>query len=87
MTCNDSMKGRRQQDMEMISKYFERKTCKKVQHIDYIDKHPQLKKLVANYVQALTVVKPVNILFFTIQYFKAFAKTLKNCISTSRKRN
>ncbi|KAG7210414.1 hypothetical protein KM043_011946 [Ampulex compressa] len=41
--------------------------------IEYLDDHPEIKQLIADYTQTLLIVKPVNVLEFTVQHFKAFA--------------
>ncbi|XP_023288982.1 uncharacterized protein LOC105696246 isoform X1 [Orussus abietinus] len=62
------------EDMELISKYLDTKTCKAAQQSEYLADQPQMKQLIFDYVQALLIVKPSDVLNFTIQHFKSFAK-------------
>ncbi|XP_066597300.1 ciliogenesis-associated TTC17-interacting protein [Prorops nasuta] len=65
-------------DLEMMSKYLDMKSCKKNELRNYLLSHPEIKQLIADYIQTLLVVKPVNILDFTIQHFKVFVKNPDN---------
>nr|XP_033336264.1 uncharacterized protein LOC117226241 [Megalopta genalis] len=50
------------------------------EHTEYLVDHPEVKQLITDYIQTLLVVllvstvKPDNVIDFTIQHFKAFAK-------------
>ncbi|XP_033298040.1 ciliogenesis-associated TTC17-interacting protein-like [Bombus bifarius] len=62
------------EDIEMFSKYLDMKFSKIAEQTEYLADHPEVKQLIADYVQTLLVVKPENVIDFTIQHFKAFAK-------------
>ncbi|XP_033218074.1 ciliogenesis-associated TTC17-interacting protein-like isoform X2 [Belonocnema kinseyi] len=47
--------------------------CKMAKTAEYLTDHPELKNMIADYVQALLFVKPGKVLPFTIQHFLAFA--------------
>ncbi|XP_011167063.1 ciliogenesis-associated TTC17-interacting protein [Solenopsis invicta] len=66
------------QDTEMLSKYLDMKSCNIAEYTDYLADYPEVKQLIADYVQTLLVVKPVNVIDFTIQHFKAFARKSKS---------
>ncbi|CAK9801475.1 Ciliogenesis-associated TTC17-interacting protein [Anthophora plagiata] len=68
------LKDRWKEDIEMFSKYLDMKFSKIAEKIEYLDDHPEIKQIVSDYVQTLLVVKPQNVLDFTIQHFKVFAK-------------
>ncbi|XP_015438963.1 PREDICTED: uncharacterized protein LOC107193937 [Dufourea novaeangliae] len=84
-------------DIEMLSKYLDKKFSKIAEYTEYLADHPQVKQLISDYTQTLLVgnynwiniiptiltqykfllvstVKPENVIDFTIQHFKAFAK-------------
>ncbi|XP_076763629.1 ciliogenesis-associated TTC17-interacting protein [Xylocopa sonorina] len=62
------------EDIEMFSKYLDMKSFEIAKHTEYLTDHPEIKQLIADYVQMLLVVKPENVIDFTIQHFKAFVK-------------
>ncbi|KAK1129416.1 hypothetical protein K0M31_019145 [Melipona bicolor] len=68
------LKDRWREDIEMFSKYLDVKFAKIAELTEYLADHPEIKQLIADYVQTLLVVKPENVIDFTIQHFKAFAK-------------
>ncbi|XP_011859551.1 PREDICTED: ciliogenesis-associated TTC17-interacting protein-like [Vollenhovia emeryi] len=45
--------------------------------MDYVADHLEMKQLIADYIQTLLVVKPVDVIDFTIQHFKTFARESK----------
>ncbi|XP_043265138.1 ciliogenesis-associated TTC17-interacting protein-like [Colletes gigas] len=61
------------EDIEMVSKYLDMKFSKMAEQVEYLTDHPEIKQLMADYTQMLLVVKPENVIDFTIQHFKAFA--------------
>ncbi|XP_076648593.1 ciliogenesis-associated TTC17-interacting protein-like, partial [Halictus rubicundus] len=62
------------EDIEMFSKYLDKKFAKMAEHTEYLLNHPEVKYLITDYTQTLLVVKPEDVIDFTIQHFKAFAK-------------
>ncbi|XP_043511565.1 ciliogenesis-associated TTC17-interacting protein [Frieseomelitta varia] len=68
------LKDRWREDIEIFSKYLDVKFAKIAELTEYLADHPEIKQLIADYVQILLVVKPENVIDFTIQHFKAFAK-------------
>ncbi|XP_077282073.1 ciliogenesis-associated TTC17-interacting protein [Temnothorax americanus] len=52
-------------------------SCNIAQYTDYIADHFEIKQLIADYVQTLLVVRPVDVINFTIQHFKTFARETK----------
>ncbi|RLU23669.1 hypothetical protein DMN91_003875 [Ooceraea biroi] len=71
------------QDIQMVSKYLDAKSCNTAHYTDYLVDHPEIKQLITDYVQSLLVVKPVDVIGFTIQYFKAFTREPKVWIDDS----
>ncbi|XP_072763639.1 ciliogenesis-associated TTC17-interacting protein [Anoplolepis gracilipes] len=65
------------QNIEMLSKYLDMKSYNIAQYTEYLMDHPEIKQLIADYIQSLLIVKPVDVLDFTIQHFKAFARELR----------
>ncbi|XP_017798496.1 PREDICTED: ciliogenesis-associated TTC17-interacting protein-like [Habropoda laboriosa] len=68
------LKDRWKEDIEMFSKYLDMKSSKIAENTEYLDDHPEIKQTISDYVQTLLVVKPQNVIDFTIQHFKVFAK-------------
>ncbi|XP_051175303.1 ciliogenesis-associated TTC17-interacting protein-like [Leptopilina boulardi] len=69
-----SLKDTWHEDFELLSKYLDQKSEKKLEKEEYFANHSELKNLIADYVQALLFVKPRDVLTFTIQHFLSFAK-------------
>jgi hypothetical protein len=59
-------------DLEMISKYTDRKGDLEEDHMEYIRKHPELKALMADFLQALLVHKPEDTFEFARKHFGPF---------------
>ncbi|KAL6424179.1 hypothetical protein ACFW04_009797 [Cataglyphis niger] len=64
-------------NMEMSSKYLDMKSYNVAQYTGYLMDHPEIKQLIADYIQILLIVKPVDVIDFTIQHFKAFARDIR----------
>ncbi|XP_043664300.1 ciliogenesis-associated TTC17-interacting protein-like [Vespula pensylvanica] len=61
------------EDMEIFSKYLDKKCNEVTKFIEYLISHLEVKHLIADYTQTLLIVKPLHVVDFTIQYFKAFS--------------
>ena len=61
------------EDLELMSKYLDAKSCNVVKHTEYLKNHPEVKKLLADYTTTLLMVKPEDVIGFTVQHFRAFA--------------
>nr|XP_050844291.1 ciliogenesis-associated TTC17-interacting protein-like [Vespula vulgaris] len=61
------------EDMEIFSKYLDEKCNEVTKFIEYLISHLEVKHLIADYTQTLLIVKPLHVVDFTIQYFKAFS--------------
>ncbi|XP_076292942.1 ciliogenesis-associated TTC17-interacting protein-like isoform X2 [Lasioglossum baleicum] len=68
------LQDRWSEDIEMFSKYLDTKFSKMAEHTEYLLNHPEVKHLITDYTETLLVVKPEDVIDFTIQHFKAFAK-------------
>ncbi|XP_029676011.1 ciliogenesis-associated TTC17-interacting protein-like [Formica exsecta] len=65
------------QNIETLSKYLDMKSYNVAQYTEYLMDHPEIKQLIADYIQILLIVKPVDVIDFTIQHFKAFARDIR----------
>lgn len=66
-------------DMEMKSNYLDRKEDYKNEYNQYLREHPELKAIVADYMQSILCFKPDNVLEFTNKYFAPYSsKTNSN---------
>ncbi|XP_047343858.1 ciliogenesis-associated TTC17-interacting protein-like [Vespa velutina] len=61
------------EDMEIFSKYLDEKCNEVTKFIEYLINHVEVKHLIADYTQTLLIVKPLHVVDFTIQFFKAFS--------------
>ncbi|XP_062852917.1 ciliogenesis-associated TTC17-interacting protein isoform X3 [Trichomycterus rosablanca] len=62
-----------QEDMELYSKFLDRKEELKADHFSYIRQHPELKTLLADFLQFLLLRKPQNVFSFAHDFFSSFA--------------
>ncbi|XP_076230015.1 ciliogenesis-associated TTC17-interacting protein-like [Nomia melanderi] len=81
------LRDRWAEDIEMFSKYLDKKYSKMVEHTEYLADHPEVEQLIRDYTQTLLVVKPENVIDFTIQHFKAFAKDPISWETSTQKEN
>lgn len=66
-------------DMQLKSKYLDRKDDYKNEYDQYLHDHPELRAMVADYMQSILCFKPDNVLEFTTKYFAPYSsKTSSN---------
>ena len=58
-----------EEDLEMLSKYDDRKDELKASHASYIREHPELKTLMADFLQEVLTMRPKRFLPFAAEYF------------------
>ncbi|KAJ8939320.1 hypothetical protein NQ314_011178 [Rhamnusium bicolor] len=58
-------------DMQLMSKYLDCKTAAECQMKTYMADHPEVREMIADYVQNILMLKPVNIMSFTMDYFQS----------------
>ena len=61
-----------EEDLELLSKYDDRKVEIKASHASYIREHPELKTLMADFLQEVLTMRPVHFLSFAANYFTSF---------------
>ncbi|XP_010887155.1 ciliogenesis-associated TTC17-interacting protein [Esox lucius] len=64
-----------EEDMEMYSKFLDRKVELKAGHSSYLRKCPELRAMMSDFVQFLLLRKPSNVFVFAHEYFSPFAST------------
>jgi len=62
-----------EEDMMLFSKYLDRKEELKASHLTYIRHHPELKCLLADFLQQLLLRKPEQVLPFAESFFSSFS--------------
>ncbi|XP_070566321.1 ciliogenesis-associated TTC17-interacting protein-like [Ptychodera flava] len=62
-----------EEDMQLYSKFLDRKEELKGDHAVYMRHHPELKALLADFLQFLLLRKPDNVVAFAGDYFAAFS--------------
>ncbi|XP_050418130.2 ciliogenesis-associated TTC17-interacting protein [Patella vulgata] len=67
-----------EEDMQMYSKFLDRKEDIKGDHAVYMRQHPELKALLADFLQFLLLRKPQDVISFASEYFSAFSTTVPN---------
>eukprot|EP00112_Aurelia_sp_Birch-Aquarium-sp1_P006093 Seg1681.3 transcript_id=Seg1681.3/GoldUCD/mRNA.D3Y31 product="Ciliogenesis-associated TTC17-interacting protein" protein_id=Seg1681.3/GoldUCD/D3Y31 len=67
-------KGHRwEEDMQFWSRFLDRKEELKSDHLTFIQKHPELKALMSDFLQFLLMRKPDDVCSFAANYFEAFS--------------
>ncbi|ESO98070.1 hypothetical protein LOTGIDRAFT_239113 [Lottia gigantea] len=67
-----------EEDMQMYSHYLDRKEEIKGDHYVYMKHHPELKALLADFLQFLLLRKPNDVITFAAEYFSAFSTRVPN---------
>lgn len=67
-----------EEDMQFWSRFLDRKEELRGDHSTYIQKHPELKALMTDFLQFLLLRKPEDVCSFASNYFDAFAATPVN---------
>jgi len=62
-----------EEDMQFWSRFLDRKEELKSDHLTFIQKHPELKALMSDFLQFLLLRKPDDICSFAANYFEAFS--------------
>ncbi|XP_046553649.1 ciliogenesis-associated TTC17-interacting protein-like [Haliotis rubra] len=65
-----------EEDMQLYSRFLDRKEELKGDHAVYMRHHPELKALLADFLQFLLLRKPDDVLSFAAEYFAAFSNTM-----------
>jgi len=74
------------EDLEMFSKYQDRKDELRASHASYVRHHPDLKTILSDFMQEVLTIQPDHFLSFASNYFSAFrnAETAANRQARSR---
>ncbi|KAG5852456.1 ciliogenesis-associated TTC17-interacting protein [Anguilla anguilla] len=62
-----------EEDMQLCSTFLDRKEALKADHASYVRQHPELKALMADFLQFLLLRKPDDVFSFAAEYFAPFA--------------
>ncbi|XP_033876961.1 ciliogenesis-associated TTC17-interacting protein [Acipenser ruthenus] len=78
-----------EEDMHLYSKYLDRKEELKANHTTYVRHHPELKAIMADFLQFLLLRKPEDVFTFAADYFAPFSsqKHLETSFQMSNKAN
>ena len=61
-----------EEDLELFSKYQDRTEEMKASHLTYSRKHPELKTILADFLEEVLTIKPGQFLPFASSYFATF---------------
>ncbi|CAF0970059.1 unnamed protein product [Brachionus calyciflorus] len=67
-----------EEDMQMRSKYLDRKEELKNEYNQYLTDHPELKQITSDYLQAVLSIKPKDVLSFTAKHFAPYSKKTRS---------
>lgn len=67
-----------EEDMQLHSKFLDRKEELKGDHATYMRHHPELRALLADFLQFLLLRKPDDVIAFAADYFSAFSTSMPN---------
>ncbi|XP_063318369.1 ciliogenesis-associated TTC17-interacting protein isoform X2 [Pelmatolapia mariae] len=62
-----------EEDMQMRSKFLDRKEELKADHSSYLRQHPEIRALISDFLQLLLLRKPDDVFLFAREYFTTFA--------------
>ncbi|CAH1788615.1 unnamed protein product [Owenia fusiformis] len=65
-----------EEDMQLYSKFLDRKEELKGDHAVYMRHHPELKALLADFLQFLLLRKPDDVISFAAEYFSSFSANI-----------
>ncbi|ELU05627.1 hypothetical protein CAPTEDRAFT_229000 [Capitella teleta] len=65
-----------EEDMQLYSKFLERKDELRGDHAAYMRRHPELKAILADFLQFLLLRKPGDVVAFAAEYFSSFSSTM-----------
>ncbi|KAF5292643.1 hypothetical protein FQR65_LT11195 [Abscondita terminalis] len=72
-----------EKDMQMLSKYLDSKTTFAMDIKSYLVDHPEIKNMMADYVQKTLFMKPEDVIGFTIKHFKQYCPDRKKSRSNN----
>lgn len=65
-----------EEDAQLYSQFLDRKDELKADHAKYMSHHPELKALLADFMQFLLLRKPDDVIAFAAEYFAAFSTSM-----------
>ncbi|XP_064613739.1 ciliogenesis-associated TTC17-interacting protein-like isoform X2 [Liolophura sinensis] len=65
-----------EEDLQLFSKFLDRKEELKCDHSSYMRNHPELKALMADFMQFLLLRKPKDVIAFAADYFASFSSAM-----------
>ena len=65
-----------ERDMQLKSKYLDKKEETKNDYEQYMEDHPELRQLMADYMQSLLSVKPIDVLTFSARHFASHSSRI-----------
>uniref|UniRef100_UPI0037E99484 ciliogenesis-associated TTC17-interacting protein n=1 Tax=Semicossyphus pulcher TaxID=241346 RepID=UPI0037E99484 len=66
-----------EEDMQMCSKFMDRKEELKADHASYLRQHPEIRALISDFLQFLLLRKPDDVVQFAREYFLPFASAVR----------
>ncbi|XP_061465259.1 ciliogenesis-associated TTC17-interacting protein isoform X2 [Rhineura floridana] len=70
-----------EEDVELYSKFLDRKEELQASHATYVRRHPELNALLADFLQLLLLRKPVDVVTFAAEFFAPFSAQRPPCRS------
>lgn len=67
-----------EEDMQLYSRFLDRKDELKNEHAVYMRHHPELKSLLSDFLQFLLLRKPDDVISFSADYFSSFSTKMPN---------
>jgi len=67
-----------EEDMQLYSRFLDRKDELKNEHAVYMRHHPELKSLLSDFLQFLLLRKPDDVISFSADYFSSFSAKMPN---------
>ena len=75
------------EDLELFSKYQDRTEEMKASHLTYSRKHPELKTILADFLEEVLTIKPGKFLPFASSYFATFQHVEAAALSRAKSRS
>lgn len=67
-----------EKDMQMRSKYLDRREELKNEYDQYLNDHPELRQIASDYLQAILTIKPKDVVSFTAKHFAPHSKRTRS---------
>eukprot|EP00127_Corallochytrium_limacisporum_P006124 Clim_evm73s218 gene=Clim_evmTU73s218 len=63
------------EDLELLSRFVDKRTALKLDHLGYLQGHPEVNQMLADFTELVLLKRPQNVIMFAADYFSRLSST------------